>query len=372
VSDWTQLPDLALRTLGGAVIAASDEFFGDKENLIKSEAPVFTPFTFGLRGQVYDGWETRRLRGQGLHGEGHDWAVVRLGLPGVPHLVVVDTAHFTGNFPARCSVEATALDGYPSPAEVLDAQWVPLVEPTGLQGNASHELDVAVRQRFTHVRLSIYPDGGVARLRVHGRPLPDPRELDLMPLDLAAMANGGRTVRCSNSFFSRADNMLRSGESRFMADGWETARRRDGGNDWAVVELACQGEPAVVEIATTHYKGNAPSHAALSGLDAGSADFDDAQAWVPLLERTRLQPDTTHRFRLAEDMPPVTHVRLDIYPDGGVARLRVFGRLTAPGRRELTLRWLNALPAAQASGLLPAELVARRPLAELPPELVIR
>lgn len=359
------LPDLAVRTLGGAVIAANDEFFADKENLIRPEAPVFSPQTFNVKGQVYDGWETRRRRT-----EGHDFAMVRLGLPGIPHSVVVDTANFTGNYPPECSVEAVAAEGYPSPEELLEADWVQVVPRSPLRGDARNEFAVDTWQRFTHARLSIYPHGGVARLRVHGEPLPDPRELIGLPIDLAAMANGGRAVACSDSFFSKPDNMLQPGESRFMSDGWETARRRDDGNDWAIIALAGLSVPNVVELATTHYKGNSPEGAALSGVDARSAKLDDPDAWFPLLPRTRLQPDTTHRFRL--DHPtPLTHVRLDIYPDGGVARLRLFGGFTDDGWRDLVLRWLNALPSSQARTVLaaaglPAAVAAARPLAELP------
>lgn len=369
----TDLPDLALRTLGGAVIAASDEFFADKENLIKPEAPEFTPWTWSAKGQVYDGWETRRRREPG-----HDWALVRLGMPGIPRTIVVDTAHFTGNYPPYCSVEATAVDGYPSPDELLVADdWVQLVPHSPLRRNARHEFGVPAGQWFTHVRLSIYPDGGVARLRVHGEPLPNPRELSGpygpvgAPLDLAALRNGGRAVACSDNFFSRPDNMLQPGESRFMGDGWETARRRDDDNDWAIVALTGSSRPSVVELATTHYKGNAPDRAALSGLNAQTASLDDPGAWLPLLEPTRLQPDTTHRFRLNHTPQPVTHVRLDIYPDGGMARLRLYGTLTADGRRELALRWFNALPLAHAVHImscagLDADLASTRPLATLP------
>ncbi|HEY0641656.1 MAG TPA: allantoicase [Pseudonocardiaceae bacterium] len=369
----TTLPDLAVRTLGGAVIAANDEFFADKENLIRPEAPVFSPQTFNVKGQVYDGWETRRRRT-----EGHDFAMVRLGLPGVPRTVVVDTANFTGNYPPECSVEAIAADGYPSPEELLADDWVTIVPRSPLRGDSRNEFTVVTEQRFTHVRLSIYPHGGVARLRVHGVPLPDPRELLDVPVDVAAMANGGRAVACSDSFFSKPDNMLQPGDSRFMSDGWETARRRDDGHDWAIVALAGQALPRVLELATTHYKGNSPERAALWGLDAGSDDAvpGPSASWFPLLPRTRLQPDTTHRFRL-DPVKPVTHVMLDIHPDGGIARLRLYGRLTDHGWQDLTLRWLNGLPDARAAavltaaGLDAAAVLAARPLRTLPAELAL-
>jgi allantoicase len=359
------LPDLALRSLGGAVIAANDEFFADKENLIRPEAPVFSPQTFNVKGQVYDGWETRRRRT-----EGHDFAIVRLGIPGIPHTVVVDTANFAGNYPPEASVEAVAAEGYPSPDELMEADWTQLVPRSPVRGDARNEFTVDTTQRFTHVRLSIYPHGGVARLRVHGEPLPDPRELVGVPVDLAAMSNGGRAVSCSDSFFSTPDNMLQPGWSRFMSDGWETARRHDDGNDWAVVALAGLSVPTVLELSTTHYKGNAPDAAALYGIDARTAALDDRDAWVALLPRTRLQPDTTHRFRL-DGRTPITHVRLDIHPDGGVARLKLFGAFTDDGWNDLVLRWVNAMPRAQAQLVLDPAVVAARPLAQLPPGLTI-
>lgn len=364
----TDLPDLALRAFGGSVLAASDEFFADKENLILAHEPTFQPKTFNAKGQVYDGWETRRRRTDGC-----DHAIVRLGLPGIARTVVVDTAHFTGNYPPHASVEAVAMDGYPSVEELLDAPWSPLVPHSPLAGGTRNEFTVTGGQRFTHVKLSIYPHGGVARLRVHGQPLPDPRELAGLPLDLAAVSNGGRALSCSDSFFSRPDNMLQPGESRFMGDGWETARRHDGRHDWAVIALAGPCLPTVLELTTTHYKGNAPEAAALFASDARTADLDSPEAWAPLLPRTRLQPDTTHRLRLAPGAP-ITHIRLDIHPDGGIGRLRLFGDLTADGWDDLTLRWLNALPAAQARAVLAAagldeQLTGSRPFTELPAPL---
>src|SRR5829696_6022463 len=284
LGDW---PDLAARSLGGSVVAASDEFFAAKENLIELAAPVFAAGTFTAKGQVYDGWETRRRREPG-----HDWVIVALGAPGVIHRAVVDTAFFRGNYPQRCSIEGACVDGYPDPAELAGAGWTPLLAETALRGDFRNEFGLPARSRCTHVRLSIYPDGGVARLRLHGEPVPDPQELAGLPIDLVALANGGRTVRCSDSFFSPPDNMLQPGESRFMGDGWETARRRDGGNDWAVVRLATTGRPVVAELSTLHYKGNAPASVTLSGIDAGGSHgaegadaggLDDPAAWRPLL-----------------------------------------------------------------------------------------
>ncbi|MGP3930742.1 allantoicase [Nonomuraea sp. KM88] len=308
------LPDLAGRALGGSVVAASDESFAEKESLIRPGRPGFQAGTFGNKGQVYDGWETRRRREPG-----HDWALVRLGVPGVIRAVVIDTAWFKGNYPPYASVEAAAVHGHPSPDELLAAPWTEIVPKAALKGDAEHHFQVAGETRYTHVRLNIHPDGGVARLRVHGEARPDMSAYDGLGLDLAALANGGLVTACSNDFYSAPNNVIAPGLARHQAEGWETARRRDEGNDWLVIRLAGRGVVKLAEIDTTNLLFNAPGAVALTGIDG--------EREVELLPRTRLQPDTPHRFRLHHP-GPVTHVRVDIYPDGGLARIRLHGHLS--------------------------------------------
>jgi allantoicase len=335
------LPDLASRALRGSVVAASDEFFAERDNLIKPETPVHQARTFGPRGQLYDGWETRRRHDQdgALPGpDACDWAVVRLGAPCVPREVVVDTAFFTGNHPQSCSVEACTLPGYPDPAELADAAWQVIVPRSPLAGGHEHVFPVTgPPRRRTHVRLNIFPDGGVARLRVHGEVVPDPALVTGITVDLAAVELGADIADVSDTYFSSPRNAISPGLPAVMGEGWETRRRRERGNDWLVVRLAGAGVVRLAEIDTLHYKGNAPAAAALTGIDARTTELADASAWFPLLPRTRLQPDTAHRFVL--DGPAATHVRLDIFPDGGVARLRLFGSLTAGGLATLRQRW---------------------------------
>jgi allantoicase len=360
MTDWTRLPDLASRRVGGGVAWANDELFAERENLIRATEPVFQPATFGHKGQIYDGWETRRRRAPGV-----DSAIVRLGLPGVVHGVVVDTAFFTGNYPPFCSVHACAAEGYPDPDELTD--WVEIVPRSPLAGDTKNLFAVDDDRRFTHVRLTIDPDGGVARLRVHGTPVADPRLLDLSSMDLAALENGATISGCSNMFYSSPANLISPGFAAVMGEGWETARRRDDGNDWVSVRLAGPGVLRLAELDTSHFKGNAPGWASLSD-GAGAV----------LLDRVRLQPDTRHRFVVPGERE-MSEVRLDIYPDGGMARLRLHGALTEQGRAEFILRWFNRLPAAQATAVLMAAgtpglaaqgLVAARPAAQPPPALV--
>src|SRR6476661_3374072 len=362
MTDFARLPDLASRALGGAVVAANDEFFAAKENLVLPE-PAAERTDFGHRGKEYDGWETRRRRTPG-----HDWVVVRLGAPGIVAGVVVDTAYFTGNYPPRASLDAAAVEGHPSVDELSKADWQPLLPLTDLAGNKSNYFPVYSDRRVTHVRLNIHPDGGVARLRVHGTVLPDPRLVDAGPFDLAALENGGRVTAVSNEFYGRPGQLIAPGLARSMGEGWETARRRDSGNDWVEVALACEGVITLVELDTTWFLGNAPGTASLTGVGPDGE--------VTLLPRTRLQPDTRHRFVLGA-VPGVRRVRLDVFPDGGMARLRLWGRPTAAGRAELGRRWFDALPDVQALevlgsvGVPPQQagpLVGRRPLGDdLPP-----
>jgi allantoicase len=328
-----QWPDLAARDLGGSVVHANDELFAERQNLIKPGAPVFQPHVFGHRGQIMDGWETRRRREPG-----HDHAIVRLGLAGLVRRVVVDTSFFTGNYPPEVSIEACGAEGYPGPAELAAAGWTTLVSRSPVQGDSRNEFAVAVEQRFTHVRLTIYPDGGVARLRIFGEPVPDPRLLPAV-IDLAALENGALVTDSSNSFYNSATNLIMPGLARVMGDGWETSRRRDQGHDWVAVTLACAGTVEVAELDTSCFVGNAPGWASLSG-DGGN-----------LLPRTALQPDTRHRFAIGGG-PVAEQVKLDIYPDGGMARLRVWGAPTPAAWESLASRFLSLLPRPQLAAVL--------------------
>ncbi|MFC5719207.1 allantoicase [Streptomyces gamaensis] len=343
---FTHLPDLADRRLGASVLAASDEFFADREHLLDPAAPRFDPELFGHKGKVMDGWETRRRRG--THAaphpadDEHDWALVRLGVPGTVRGIVVDTAHFRGNHPQSVSVEATCLPGTPGPADLLadGVPWTVLVPRTPVGGHAANGFAVEGSSRVTHLRLRQYPDGGIARLRVHGEPLPDPGWLALLgTFDLAALEHGGQVEDASDRFYSSPLNTIRPGRPHGMHDAWETRRRRDRGHDWVRYRLCAHAALRAVEIDTGCLKGNAAGWAALSVLDTttGADPADPAAGWREILPRTPLQPDAVHRFPLP-GVPQGTHVRLEIHPDGGIARLRVHGSLTETGARDLKAR----------------------------------
>ena len=321
MTDFHDLPDVASRALGGSVVHANDELFAARENLVTPGPPAFDPSAFGPRGKVYDGWETRRRRQPG-----NDFAVIRLGVRAVVEGVVVDTSNFTGNYPPQVSLDAVDLAGYPSVEELLGAAWQPLVPVSSVEGDSLNDLAVPEPRRATHVMLTIHPDGGIARLRVHGRPVPDPTLLT-GTIDLAALENGGDVVACSDMFYAAARNLLMPGRARTTGEGWENARRRDGGNDYVTVRLAGPGVVRRLVVDTTCFLGNAPAAVRVRGT-SGEPDSDPGQ-WVELLPRTDVQPDTRHVFPVAltAAAETVEHVRVDVYPDGGLARLRVLGEL---------------------------------------------
>jgi allantoicase len=325
MSPFTDYIDLASERLGGAVLAANDEFFAPKEALLRPAPAEWREGEYTDRGKWMDGWETRRRRTPG-----HDWCIVRLGVPGVIRGVVVDTSFFRGNFPESCSLDGINVSGSPGPEQLADEKtsWTAILPRSPLKGDAKNEFPIAGAAPMTHLRFSIFPDGGVARLRVHGEPAFDPRRVRVgSEVDLAAMENGGIVVSCSDMFFGHRHNLILPGRSTHMGDGWETKRRRGPGHDWSIVRLAAPGAIHRVEIDTDHFKGNAPASALLEVVNdpaAAKSLAEPSAEWKTALAMVPLQPHARHRFDIAPT-GAATHARLSIHPDGGIARLRLFG-----------------------------------------------
>ena len=332
---FTDLPDLASDSVGGAALLCNDEFFAEKENLLKPAAAVWKDHLYTDRGKWMDGWETRRYRpldgvAPGPDSNIHDWCIVRLGLPGVIRGVVIDTAWFRGNYPASAALYATELDDPLDLRALETATWTEILPRTDLQGDHKNAFKVASGQRFTHLRLEIFPDGGVARLRVHGDAVPVWSKLRALggAVDLAALENGAVVETCSDMFFGSRNNLIKPGPSLSMADGWETRRRRGPGNDWAIIRLATAGSIERLLIDTSHFKGNAPARATVEGVHAPGVAADRLAGWRTLID-TALQAHTRHLFdRELRRVGPMTHLRLSVYPCGGVARLRAWGTIS--------------------------------------------
>jgi allantoicase len=316
------LADLASSRVGGRAIASNDEFFAARSNLIKSEPPVFVPGKYTTRGKWMDGWESRRRRTPG-----HDWCIVRLGMRGVIRGVNVDTRFFTGNFPSHCSLDA--LDSTrPLSPRIYGADgepWTTVLPNAAIQGDSDNYLAIQSDRPWTHVRLNIFPDGGVARLRIFGDVVVDwPRLTQGERLvDLAAIEHGGLAIDASDMHYGKPNNMIMPGRAKNMGDGWETQRRRGPGYDWAVIRLGTPGVIARVEIDTNHFKGNYPDSASLEGRHPDGT-------WTELLPQTKLRAHHRHLFaKQLRVTAPVSQVRLNIFPDGGISRLRVYGRVAA-------------------------------------------
>jgi allantoicase len=329
---FAHLVNLADAALGARALATSDDFFASMDNLVKPSIPVFDPDAYTERGKLMDGWESRRKRESG-----HDWCTLRLGCPGKVRIVDIDTSHFLGNHPPIASIEAASSEN----DEITEDAWTEILEQVPLRPGSQNVFAVRDDRVWTHLRLNIFPDGGVARLRAFGEvhPTQDPSRIDaearerLKPgeSDLASILAGGLALACSDAFFGPMNNLLLPGRSANMGGGWETRRRRGPGSDWIVVRLGSPGSVGMVEIDTNHFKGNFPDTAALEGRHGPDAELteliDPDTEWTTILPRTKLQGHHRHFFRdELQERGPFTHVRLRIFPDGGISRLRVFGQ----------------------------------------------
>lgn len=314
--------DLASAAVGGQALLCSDDFFAGMENLVRPEPAVFDPDAYTERGKQMDGWESRRKRVPG-----HDWCIVRLGVAGTVRAVDIDTAFFLGNHPPFASVDGIFAPDASPDALRDELHWTEIVPTTALRRGSQNLAAVVADGVWTHLRLHIYPDGGVARLRAYGEPAPAANPAEGATIDLACVTTGGRAVACSDAFFSSMDNLLLPGRALHMGHGWETRRSRPPGQDWIIVQLGCPGRIDRIEADTHHFLGNYPDRCALEALHWPGAPPDalvSSPDWVTIVANTRLQGDRVHTFTPTEP-GPWTHVRLRIFPDGGVSRLRVYG-----------------------------------------------
>lgn len=330
------LIDLAAAELGGAALLTSDEFFAGAERMLLPGRAQFVADKYSERGKWMDGWESRRRRGPG-----HDFCIVRLGVKGEVQAFDIDTDHFIGNHPAFASVEGALLEDDVPVSRLAEQTFQELLPQAPLSPGAQNLFVARPVGVVSHLRLNIFPDGGVARFRAYGKVAPSwqapaldaATSAHVSPgsFDLAALENGAVPLACSDAHFGDMFNLLLRGRATNMGSGWETRRRRGPGHDWLVIQLGARGSVSVVEVDTNHFKGNFPERCALDGIDAASArptELVASDAWRPLLPETLLRADARHFFagELANAHAPITHVRLRIFPDGGVSRLRIWGK----------------------------------------------
>ncbi|MEP1384141.1 MAG: allantoicase [Paraglaciecola sp.] len=325
----THFVDLVSERVGGETLACSDDFFAEMENLLKSGRGIFIDDKYTERGKWMDGWESRRSYGRD-NGREFDWCVIRLGIPGKIKGFDIDTNYFRGNAPESVSVEACNSTTQPDDETV----WTTVLEQSEVAAHSQNLFEINNNDSWTHVRLNIFPDGGVARLRVYGEADVEWGQfVDGELIDLAYIKNGAKALLVSDMFFSDKNNLIMPGRGKDMGDGWETKRRRDPGPDWSIVKLAVPGTVEKVLIDTCHFKGNFPDTFMLEGTNTDNDDFVSQEVeWQPIIEKTKLYAHREHLFIeeiLTQSSLSFTHVRLSIFPDGGISRMRVFGKPAA-------------------------------------------
>ncbi len=320
VTDWI---DLAQPRLGAEIVSCSDDFFAECSRMLQAHDAVFIDGKFDDNGKWMDGWETRRRRNGG-----YDHAIVKLGLAGIIKGVDIDTSHFTGNFPPAGSLDACFCMGSPDD----ETEWVAVIPSVSLKADSHHYFEVDDARAFSHIRLNIFPDGGVARLRIYGQVQCDWEEKDKnQTYDLAAVESGARAIAWNDSHYGSPANLLAPGRGVNMGDGWETRRRREPGHDWCIIELGHAGQIEDIIIDTAHFKGNYPDRCSIQAalVEGGTTDsiITQSQFWPDLLPSSKLEMDTVHEFSdTIQPRGPISHVRLSVFPDGGISRIRLFGK----------------------------------------------
>ena len=315
------LIDLAQPRLGTKVIYKTDDFFASANRIISPTIPIFKDGVFDKHGKWMDGWESRRKRTSG-----HDYIVLKLGKPGKISKVDVDTSHFNGNQPSMVSIEGANS----SSNKIKQFKWISILSKKRVKANSHHFFSLKNNKIFTHIKFNIFPDGGVARLRLYGS-IAKSKKLKNKKINLASLLDGASVVACNNEHFGKAENILAPGKAKNMGDGWETRRRRSKGNDWLILNSIDGNSIDKIEISTHHFKGNYPSYCSLQAAYLPSKNskqiVSSSNKWKYLLKNTKLSANKTHRFKnslMKKDK--INHIKINIFPDGGISRFRIFGK----------------------------------------------
>ena len=318
------LVNLASPKMGTKILAFSDDFFGEVTRMLNDKDPIFIEDKYDNHGKWMDGWESKRRRDGG-----NDWAILKLGSAGIISKIEIDTSYFTGNFPPFFSLEGIYSETEPN----KDSNWKSLIAKTNLVGDCKNNFELNLKEKFNFVRLQIFPDGGVARIRLFGEVKYNwDRFNNEEIIELSSLKLGGSILAYNNAHYGDVSALLSEGRGKTMGDGWETRRRREPGNDWIIIKLAHKGNIEKIEIDTAHFKGNYPDRASIqaTSIDKNITTKDLIQSsenWDVILDETKLTADNIHEYEInSNSKAEATHIRLNIYPDGGVSRLRIFGK----------------------------------------------
>jgi len=318
------LVNLASPKMGTKILAFSDDFFGEVTRMLNDKDPIFIEDKYDNHGKWMDGWESKRRRDGG-----NDWAILKLGSAGIISKIEIDTSYFTGNFPPFFSLEGIYSETEPN----KDSNWKSLIAKTNLVGDCKNNFELNLKEKFNFVRLQIFPDGGVARIRLFGEVKYNWDEFNNEEIiEISSLKLGGSILAYNNAHYGDVSALLSEGRGKTMGDGWETRRRREPGNDWIIIKLAQKGNIEKIEIDTAHFKGNYPDRASIQAIsiDKNITTKDLIQSsenWDVILDETKLTADNIHEYEInSNSKAEATHIRLNIYPDGGVSRLRIFGK----------------------------------------------
>lgn len=318
------LVNLASPKMGTKILAFSDDFFGEVTRMLNDKDPIFIEDKYDNHGKWMDGWESKRRRDGG-----NDWAILKLGSAGIISKIEIDTSYFTGNFPPFFSLEGIYSETEPN----KDSNWKSLIAKTNLVGDCKNNFELNLKEKFNFVRLQIFPDGGVARIRLFGEVKYNwDRFNNEEIIELSSLKLGGSILAYNNAHYGDVSALLSEGRGKTMGDGWETRRRREPGNDWIIIKLAQKGNIEKIEIDTAHFKGNYPDRASIQAISIDknitTKDLiESSENWDVILDETKLTADNIHEYEInSNSKAEATHIRLNIYPDGGVSRLRIFGK----------------------------------------------
>ena len=317
------LIDLAQSRLGSKIVFKTNEFFAPAKRIINPWPPIFKEGVFDKHGKWMDGWETKRKRGKG-----YDYLILKLGRPGRISKIDIDTSYFSGNQPSKVSLHACfSKKKLPN----KNSKWTTILKKKPTKANSHHFFNVTNKSIFTHIKLNIYPDGGVARIRIYGS-IEILKNFTGKVLNLTSVLHGATPIACNNEHFGRAENILAPGMGKNMGDGWETRRSRGKNFDWLIIKCATTGKINKIQIDTHHFKGNYPDKCSLQAayLNAKISSktiIDRSKKWKLLLNKVKLHAHKKHNFqnKLMKNKK-VNYIRINIFPDGGISRIRAFGR----------------------------------------------
>ena len=318
------LIDLAQSRLGSKIIFKTDEFFAPARRIINPWPPIFKEGVFDKNGKWMDGWETRRKRGKG-----HDYLILKLGKPGRIHKIDVDTSYFSGNHPSKISIEACF-----NKKKIFNKKikWTTIVKKSVTKANSHHFFNIKNKNIFSHIKLNIFPDGGVARLRVYGS-MNLNKNFGKNIVNLTSVLNGAVPIVCNNEHFGRAENILAPGIGKNMGDGWETRRSRGKNFDWLIVKCAAPGKINKIQIDTHHFKGNFPDKCSIQAayIDKNISSknlINKSKNWNFLINKSKLYANRKHNFKnKLMSNKKINFIKINIFPDGGISRVRAYGKV---------------------------------------------